>query len=341
MKRSFDILIAAIALIALCPLTAILALLVRYKHGSPVLFRQKRPGRNGIAFEMLKLRTMTDGRDENGHPLPDSRRLTPFGKLLRAMSLDEFPELWNVLKGDMSLVGPRPLLMEYLPLYSEAQARRHDVRPGITGWAQVNGRNTISWEEKFELDVWYVDHHNFRLDLKILWLTVWKVFSRDGISAEGKATMPKFTGSEHQSERIKIMSDRFDNWTPPVIEHGKLTEYNWLVQNPEGLSLGRHTDIGAFTYINAKHGVTIEDEVQIGSHCSIYSLSTIDGKAAPVVLKKNCRVGSHSTVMPRTTIGENTVIGAHSFVNCDIPANCVAYGIPAKVVRHLKRNSQQ
>jgi len=164
--------------------------------GKPVLFRQKRPGLKGNIFEMLKFRSMRDAVDGEGNALPDSERLTPFGKKLRSSSLDELPGLWNVLKGDMSLVGPRPLLVEYLPLYSVEQARRHDVRPGITGWAQVNGRNAISWEEKFKLDIWYVDNQSFWLDIKILFLTVKKVFVRDGISAEGEVTMHKFTGSE-------------------------------------------------------------------------------------------------------------------------------------------------
>lgn len=164
--------------------------------GSPVLFRQVRPGLNGKPFEMIKFRTMKYALDAAGNPLPDSERLTPFGQFLRSSSLDELPELWNVLKGDMSLVGPRPLLMEYLPLYSPEQARRHEVRPGVTGWAQVNGRNTLSWEDKFKLDVWYVDNRSLWLDIKVLFLTVKKVLVRDGISAEGEATMSKFTGSD-------------------------------------------------------------------------------------------------------------------------------------------------
>ena len=172
----------------------LLALLVRRKLGSPVLFRQVRPGLHGQPFEMVKFRTMTDARGADGALLPDAVRLTPFGRFLRASSLDELPELWNVLKGEMSLVGPRPLLMEYVPLYSAEQYRRHEVRPGVTGWAQVNGRNAISWEEKFKLDVWYVEHQSLALDIKILWLTVKKVLLRDGISAAGEATMAKFTG---------------------------------------------------------------------------------------------------------------------------------------------------
>jgi len=175
--------------------------LVRRKLCRPVFFRQIRPGLNGQPFQMLKFRTMTDERGPDGALLPDAVRLTPFGRWLRATSLDELPELWNVLKGDMSLVGPRPLLMEYLPLYTPEQARRHEVRPGITGWAQVNGRNAISWEDKFQLDVWYVDNRSLWLDIKILWLTVKKVLLRDGISAAGEATMPRFAGSDSKEQQ--------------------------------------------------------------------------------------------------------------------------------------------
>ena len=196
MKRLFDVVTAALALLLLAlPLLA-LAWLIRRKLGSPVLFRQVRPGLQGRPFTMVKFRTMTDERGPDGALLPDAQRLTPFGRFLRASSLDELPELWNVLKGEMSLVGPRPLLMEYLPLYTPEQARRHEVRPGITGWAQVNGRNAISWADKFALDVWYVDHRSLWLDVRILWRTVRKVMVRDGISAAGEATMPKFTGSK-------------------------------------------------------------------------------------------------------------------------------------------------
>lgn len=195
-KRLFDILASACGLLLLAPLMAIIAWQIRRRLGSPVLFRQWRPGRNGIPFEIIKFRTMRDALDAHGDPLPDGERMTPFGGFLRASSLDELPELWNVLKGDMSLVGPRPLLMEYLPLYSAEQFRRHSVRPGVTGWAQVNGRNALSWEEKFHLDLWYVDHQSFWLDVKILGLTLRKVLAREGISAQGEATMPKFTGSK-------------------------------------------------------------------------------------------------------------------------------------------------
>ena len=195
LKRLLDIVIASSALVLLSPVYAFVAYKVRKNLGSPVLFRQVRPGINGKPFEMIKFRSMKDAVDAQGHSLPDSERLTPFGQMLRSTSLDEMPELWNVIKGDMSLVGPRPLLMEYLPLYNDEQARRHRVRPGITGYAQVNGRNAIGWHEKFTLDTWYVDHQSLWLDIKILIKTVKKVIIKDGISADGEATMSKFTGN--------------------------------------------------------------------------------------------------------------------------------------------------
>jgi lipopolysaccharide/colanic/teichoic acid biosynthesis glycosyltransferase len=195
MKRLFDIVVVSLTAPLWLPLVIILAALVRIKLGSPIFFRQERPGFHGQLFRLIKFRTMTDARDKSGNLLPDSVRLTPFGKWLRSTSLDELPELFLVLKGDMSLVGPRPLLVQYLPLYNNEQARRHDVRPGLTGWAQINGRNAISWEEKFALDVWYVDHQSVWLDTKILFLTFWRVFSRHGISAANEATMPVFTGT--------------------------------------------------------------------------------------------------------------------------------------------------
>lgn len=194
MKRLFDIVACLAALILFTPVMLIVAWKIRSKLGAPVLFRQIRPGLDGKPFEMVKFRTMRNATDNEGNLLPDAERMVPFGNFLRSSSLDELPELWNVLRGDMSLVGPRPLLMEYLPLYSSEQYRRHEVRPGVTGWAQINGRNALSWEEKFKLDVWYVDNRSFWLDLKILFLTIKKVLQRDGISAEGEATMAKFTG---------------------------------------------------------------------------------------------------------------------------------------------------
>ena len=201
MKRLFDFFAALVALAFLAPLLGVVTWLIRRKLGAPVLFRQVRPGLKGRPFEMVKFRTMRDATDAQGNPLPDSERMTTFGSFLRSSSLDELPELWNVLKGEMSLVGPRPLLMEYLPLYSKEQARRHEVRPGVTGWAQINGRNALSWVDKFKLDVWYVDHQSFWLDLKILLLTVKKVFVREGISGAGEATMSKFTGSSGERQK--------------------------------------------------------------------------------------------------------------------------------------------
>jgi lipopolysaccharide/colanic/teichoic acid biosynthesis glycosyltransferase len=196
MKRVMDLLGAGLGLILLSPVIAILWIMIRRNLGVPVLFRQTRPGKDGVPFEMIKFRTMKDAHGPDGTPLPDDQRLTPFGSKLRSASLDELPELWNVVKGDMSLVGPRPLLMEYLPLYSPRQARRHDVRPGVTGWAQINGRNAISWPAKFDLDIWYVENRTLWLDIKIIALTVKKVLKRDGISAAGDATRPKFKGDQ-------------------------------------------------------------------------------------------------------------------------------------------------
>lgn len=199
LKRTIDFLFALFALVTLLPVLIVVAVLVRVKLGSPILFSQQRPGLNGKIFRMYKFRSMTDERDELGNLLPNEKRLTPFGQKLRSTSLDELPGLLNVLKGDMSLVGPRPLLVEYLPLYNREQARRHEMRPGITGWAQVNGRNAISWEDKFKLDVWYVDNQSFWLDVKILLLTVKKVFVRDGINSSDNVTMPKFKGNQSDS----------------------------------------------------------------------------------------------------------------------------------------------
>ncbi len=195
LKRFFDVLLVLLSLPILIPVLLVLGVLVRLNLGSPIFFSQIRPGLNGHEFRMVKFRTMTNDTDAEGDLLPDKARLTGFGKFMRSTSLDELPELWNVLKGEMSLVGPRPLLMEYLPLYNLSQMRRHEVKPGITGWAQVNGRNAISWNEKFKLDVWYVDNRAFLLDLKILFKTVVRVFQRDGINEENQVTMSKFKGN--------------------------------------------------------------------------------------------------------------------------------------------------
>lgn len=195
-KRLLDLILAGVCLIIISPLLAIVAILIKWKLGSPVIFRQERPGYRNRIFWIYKFRSMIDVRDEHGNLLPDTHRLTRFGRFLRSTSIDELPELYNVLRGEMSLVGPRPLLVQYLDRYSAEQARRHDVLPGITGWAQVNGRNTLTWEEKFDLDVWYVDHRSFRLDIKVLWLTLWKTLKREGISQPGQATSEEFLGNK-------------------------------------------------------------------------------------------------------------------------------------------------
>lgn len=197
-KRCIDIVVAGLGLVVLSPVLAVIAVAIWIQMGRTIFFRQIRPGYKGKPFEMVKFRTMSNKQDDQGNLLPDEQRLTSLGKFLRKTSLDEFPELFNVLKGDMSLVGPRPLLLHYLERYTPEQARRHEVKPGITGWAQVNGRNAISWEEKFTLDVWYVDNQSLCLDIKILAITIWKVFRREGISAGGEATMPEFMGSYKQ-----------------------------------------------------------------------------------------------------------------------------------------------
>lgn len=199
-KRFLDFMVSIVGISLLIPIVIIIAWQIHRKLGSPIFFRQTRPGLHGKPFQMIKFRTMRDAVDACGRPLPDSERMTPLGSFLRASSLDELPELWNVLRGDMSLVGPRPLLMEYLPLYSVEQSRRHEVRPGVTGWAQINGRNALSWAEKFQLDVWYVDNRSLWLDMKILCLTLKKVLVRDGISAAGEVTMPRFTGSQEEKK---------------------------------------------------------------------------------------------------------------------------------------------
>lgn len=201
LKRGFDIFFAAFALLILSPVILVVALLVRMKLGAPVLYKQTRPGLHAAPFRLIKFRSMLEAYDEKGDQLPNEQRMTPFGRFLRSASLDELPELWNILKGEMSFVGPRPLLMEYLPLYSEQQARRHEVLPGLTGWSQVNGRNALTWEEKFELDFWYVEHASFLLDLKIILLTILKVLRREGIAHEGDVAMPRFRGSGGDDEQ--------------------------------------------------------------------------------------------------------------------------------------------
>ena len=204
LKRLFDIIVSFSALVLLSPVILVLCYKVANNLGKPILFKQTRPGKNSKVFNMIKFRSMKDAIDENGKPLPDADRLTAFGKKLRDTSLDELPGLWCVLKGDMSIVGPRPLLVEYLPLYSQEQSRRHNVKPGITGWAQVNGRNSLSWQEKFELDCWYVDNNSLWLDVKIIYQTIKKVFAKEDISADGHATMPAFTGKEESTNKKRL-----------------------------------------------------------------------------------------------------------------------------------------
>ncbi len=208
LKRLLDITVSAAALFFLAPLLVVLAVLVWFKLGSPTLYRQTRPGCRGKPFELIKFRSMLDAYDAQGNSLPNAERMTPFGNFLRHSSLDELPEFWNILKGNMSVVGPRPLLMEYLPLYSAHQRRRHDVPPGLTGWCQVNGRNALSWDEKFDLDVWYVDNASLVLDIRIILMTVSKVFRREGITHEGDVAMPRFRGSEDQTSSVNASEDR-------------------------------------------------------------------------------------------------------------------------------------
>lgn len=203
-KRVLDIACALAAMLVFCWLYAIVAILVRIKLGKPVIFCQERPGKDEKIFRLYKFRSMTDERDENGELLPDEVRLTKFGRILRSTSLDELPEAWNILKGDMSVIGPRPLLVRYLPLYNAEQHRRHEVKPGLSGYAQVHGRNSVAWEEKFDLDVWYVDHISFAEDVKLVWLSFWTAVKRDGISAEGVATVPYFTGNDKTIERTEV-----------------------------------------------------------------------------------------------------------------------------------------
>lgn len=201
MKRFMDLLLASLGLMVLFPIISCTAILIKFKLGSPIIFKQQRPGLHGNLFHVYKFRTMTNARDSQGELLPDHLRLTPFGKFLRKLSIDEFPQLFNVIKGEMSLIGPRPLLTEYLTLYTEEQGKRHNVKPGITGWAQINGRNAITWEEKFKLDVWYVENQSFMLDLKILFFTVKKVITSDGISSQNHVTMPDFKGNVPQNQQ--------------------------------------------------------------------------------------------------------------------------------------------
>lgn len=342
MKRLLDFSISAVGLIVLAPVLGVIALAVRWRLGGPVLFRQVRPGLHGRPFTMYKFRTMRDAVDEHGRTLPDSKRLTGFGRLLRSTSLDELPELWNVLRGEMSLVGPRPLLMEYLPLYTPEQARRQEVRPGITGWAQVNGRNEISWEEKFELDVWYVDNKSVWLDLKILLLTVKKVFVREGISQAGQATMQKFRGTAGPEHILiwgagghgKVVADvaRALGYTVVgyvdadparlgrVVEPGGaevvLMEEQFLTRLREG-----GTDLPADTLALAIGSNEVRlDRLREAGDLSFPVLSHPTATISP-----SARIGRGTVVMPRAVINANARIGEGVIVNTSaiIEHDCV------------------
>lgn len=352
-KRLFDIVASGCALILLAPVIAVVAWQVRCRLGSPVLFRQVRPGLKGKPFEMIKFRTMRDAVDEAGNPLPDSERMTPFGSFLRFSSLDELPELWNVLKGDMSLVGPRPLLMEYLPLYSPEQYRRHELRPGITGWAQINGRNALSWEDKFKLDVWYVDNQSFWLDLKIIFLTVKKVLARDGINAEGCVTAHAFRGSD--------MSYK-------IYDSAKII-------NREKLSIGNNSQIDDFVFLNAGEKAVIGDFVHIASFCSVigggeFYMDDFSGLSAGCrvvtgsddfsgggmtnptvppdytnVRKSKVHIGRHAiigtnvTILPGVTIGEGAAVGAGAVVRKDLEPWTIYAGFDCRPIK--KRPSEK
>ncbi|MQU00184.1 UDP-N-acetylgalactosaminyltransferase [Pseudomonas sp. FSL R10-2245] len=334
-KRCFDIAASLLGLLLLSPIIILLAFIVRRKLGSPVLFRQVRPGLNGAPFEMLKFRTMKDSVDSQGQPLPDSERMTPFGTFLRSSSLDELPGLWSVLKGDMSLVGPRPLLNEYLPLYSLEQRRRHDVKPGITGWAQINGRNAISWEQKFQYDVWYVDNRSLWLDLKIIVLTIKKVFVREGITASGEVTMSKFSGTivlrklailgtgGHGKvvadtaemcdwSNIEFFDDRWPSKT--MLEH-------WPIKGDTQVLLSRLQEFeGVIVAIgnNSIRHSKINELLQAGAN--IISLSH-----PAAVISKYATIGRGVVVLAGVVVNASVKIGDGAILNtgCSVDHDCV------------------
>src|SRR5690554_644353 len=331
-KRLFDIFASFFGLLILSPVIAVVAWQISRKLGSPVLFRQVRPGKDGKPFEMVKFRTMLDAYDEQGEPLPNEQRFTKFGNFLRSTSLDELPELWNVLKGDMSLVGPRPLLVEYLPLYNEQQARRHEVRPGVTGWAQINGRNAISWEQKFDYDVWYVDNRSFLLDIKILFLTVKKVFVREGISSSENVTMPRLSGNKKKSLAMlgasghgKVLADIaeltgweeidfYDDAWPQVEVNGawnvlgvtdtlidKVSDYEGVIVAIGNNSI-RYEKLKQLKEVGAKIATLIHPSAVISQYSSIDEGSVVVAGAV---------------VNPYTTIGMGAIINTSSSVGHD------------------------
>lgn len=311
-KRLFDIIASASGLIILSPVFLILVYLIRKNLGSPVFFIQERPGKDGKPFKMIKFRSMRDAIDKDGNPLPDSERLTDFGKKLRATSLDELPELWNVLKGEMSLVGPRPLLMHYLPLYNEFQNRRHEMKPGITGWAQVNGRNALSWDEKFSCDVWYIDHYSFWLDMKILFLTVKKVFIKEGISAEGEATMPPFTGNRKLAVigaggHGKVVAEL-------AAALGTYGEIVFLDDRAQG-SVNGFPVIGTTLLLeNSLSPEQYDIAVAVGNNRIRRQIAE---KAAALGFKLPVLIHPDATVSPSATVGQGGVVMAKAVVQAD------------------------
>ncbi len=308
-KRLFDIVASASGLIILSPVFLILVYLIRKNLGSPVFFIQERPGKDGRPFKMIKFRSMRDAIDKDGNPLPDSERLTDFGKKLRSTSLDELPELWNVLKGEMSLVGPRPLLMGYLPLYNEFQNRRHEMKPGVTGWAQVNGRNALSWDEKFACDVWYIDHYSFWLDMKILFLTVRKVLIKEGISAQGEATMPPFTGKRKLAVvgaggHGKVVADL-------AAALGTYGEIVFLDDRAQG-SIDGFSVIGTTLLLeNSLSPEQYDVAVAVGNN---RIRRQIAGRAAALGFKLPVLIHPDATVSPSATIGQGSVVMAQAVV---------------------------
>lgn len=309
-KRLFDIVASASGLIILSPVFLILVYLIRKNLGSPVFFIQERPGKDGKPFKMIKFRSMRDAIDKDGNPLPDSERLTDFGKKLRATSLDELPELWNVLKGDMSLVGPRPLLMQYLPLYDNFQNRRHEMKPGITGWAQVNGRNAVSWDERFACDIWYIDHFSLCLDIKILLLTVKKVLIKEGISAQGEATMPPFTGNRKLAVigaggHGKVVAEL-------AAALGTYSEIVFLDDRAQG-SVNGFSVIG--TTLLLENSLSPEQfDIAVGNN---RIRRQIAGRAAALGFKLPVLIHPDATVSPSATVGQGSVIMAKAVVQAD------------------------
>lgn len=328
-KRLFDLFASVILFIILGLALVTLAFLIRSRLGSPVLFRQTRPGLHGKPFQMIKFRTMRDAIGPDGQPLPDSERMTPFGSFLRAASLDELPELWNVLKGEMSLVGPRPLLMEYLPLYSPEQARRHEVRPGVTGWAQINGRNALSWEEKFRLDVWYVDNRSFWLDLKILALTVKKVFVREGISAAGEVTAAKFTGSPKGTLYAVYGASGCGRGIMPLareqlrqqgvaLDRLVFIDDGAVEANTNGQQVLSYADFLAEPASERRAVLAIANSTvreRLALRCAADDVRPWNVAAENVVVMDNVVIGEGAALSPFVTITSNIRIGSHFHAN--------------------------